>query len=200
MTHPRADDPPTDYTSNTVYFNTDAVPTDANFQALSDAFSTLWKRAGGLDTTWGFYDNRNHQVRVYSMDDAEPRPIRGMTTYTSGFPTTGPLYPREVALCLSYYHDRNLPRQRGRIYIGPFDVSQFSMADRPPTNLKTQVLDLGKRLFQLGTGLTPVWVHAVHSTRIPTVDQPVSHYWLDDSWDTQRRRGIKASSRVRYDP
>jgi hypothetical protein len=199
ITHARPDDVPADYTSNTVYFVTAGTPVTADFQNLADAVSTMWKRDGQLDSTWGPFPQRSHEVRVYSMADPSPRPIRGHKTYTAQFPEVGDLAARQLAIVLSYYSDRNLPRQRGRIYIGPMSFGNFNPKERLSPNTMAIILDLGRKLQAVGVGLTPSWAHAVHSSREPTVERAVNHYWVDDVWDSQRRRDPKPSTRVHYD-
>lgn len=199
ITHPRPTDPPKDYTSNVLYFFADGTIGDANYQNLAEAVSNLWHIDGGLTTTWGPFANRSHEVRVYSMADALPRPIRGQKTYTAQFPQTGNINPRQIALVLSYYGDRNLPRTRGRIYIGPWDTLEGNIDERPHDNHLAITIDLGHKLQAVNGSTTEGWQHCVYSKHTPTSELAVAHYWVNDVWDTQRRRSPKETKRVHYD-
>jgi len=196
----RAADPPTDYTMNTVYFSTEGAVADADFKELTDALSATWKHGATLGS-WGPYDQRSHTVKAYNMADPKPRPARGVTTYVAGFPTSGTIDPRQIALCLSYYSGRNLPRQRGRIYVGPFDDGWTGgEKERPGASQMNSILDLGARLYNTGTALSPGWTHIVFSTHTPTTPLAVTDYWVNDVWDVHRSRSPKESTRVRLHP
>lgn len=128
-------------------------------------------------------------VRLYSLDDEKPRPVRGEATQES----TGTLAdsgPREVALCLSFYSERNLPRQRGRLYLGPWSAGTMDL--RPPSGNVTQALALGDGLTDIG-GVDIQW--GVYSPTDSEFRQ-VSHYWVDNEWDTVRSRGLRGTARV----
>jgi hypothetical protein len=98
--------------------------------------------------------------------------------------------PAEVALCLSYYEGVNVPRRRGRVYFGPW--AQAAMAARPEADLREVLRVFGAGLAGLG-GVNVDWqlVSPTNNTR-----KRITHIWVDDSWDTQRRRGPKSTTRV----
>jgi hypothetical protein len=62
----------------------------------------------------GLISPRLARLKMYDGGHAIPRPLAGTMTYN--FPATGssPDLPPEVAVCLSYYTDRNAPSHRGR--------------------------------------------------------------------------------------
>jgi hypothetical protein len=194
ITTVRAADPPADHVINTFHFVTEApAVADADLQELSDALRDVYY-AAGFAPDWGFQANRNGLINVYRLDDPKPRPIRAHSQHTVQFPEATPMAPRQMALCLSYYADRNLPRQRGRIYIGPF---AGSVSERPPDNVLAQWLDLGKKLMQCGVNLTPSWAWCVFSPTYGT-SLPISHVWVNDEMDVVRRRGAKETKRLRF--
>jgi hypothetical protein len=100
--------------------------------------------------------------------------------------------PREVAVCLSYYSERNLPRQRGRIYLAVGGTSSFATTPRPDTALRQKALDLAQDFSDLG-GIDVDW-----QAYSPTDGEGrnVTNAWVDDEWDTMRSRGLRASSRL----
>jgi hypothetical protein len=127
------------------------------------------------------------EVRVYNKADAEPREALGSASRAVGVSPGG--MPYEVACCLSFYSDRNLPRNRGRIFLGPFNGSLTS--DRPGA-LRQEILDLATDFANLG-GVNIQW--CVWSRRDNAFKQ-VSNAWVDNAWDTIRSRGLKPTSRL----
>lgn len=136
--------------------------------------------------------NRDFEVRVYNPDDPEPRqPVVRTGTLPGGL--ANPM-ASEVACCLSFYGERNLPRQRGRIFIGPIDQA-FNSAGRPSTVLVDAMLDLADDLSGVGDALYDWQV----VSRTAQTRERVQHVWVDNAWDTQRRRGLPPTSRATRD-
>ena len=174
--------PQKDAVVNTLYFNVSGSVDPPNYQSLVDDLWSLWSSRG-----WGV--GRYIDVRAYNMDDGEPRPVKAMKrdqaqgTAVVGVP--------QVALCLSYYADRNLPRQRGRIYLGPWSTGN----PRPTTQQMNQALNLAPGLAGLG-GLNVDW-----SLWSPTTQQHtrINHAWVDNAWDIIRSRRLPGTERVTVD-
>jgi len=138
-----------------------------------------------------------HEYKIYNLDDPEPRaPVEeGSWNFASAL--TGDSLPPEVCLCLSYQAPKisGIPqaRRRGRIYLGPFDAST-NVSVRPSSALVTLVKNSADALYAAGIATAGDWNWAVYSTVLGgTAD--VSNGWVDDEWDTQRRRGRVATSR-----
>jgi hypothetical protein len=98
--------------------------------------------------------------------------------------------PEARALCLSYYADQNIPRRRGRMYLGPWPASQ--MAERPGDVPTGELGLLATRLSGLG-GINVQWVQYSPSTG---EFHNVTNFWIDDEWDTIRSRGLRATKRA----
>lgn len=154
-------------------------PTDWG-QLATDA-AELW-------ATYRSYPNSINlcTVTAYDMADAKPREPKATETHAiAGIAETG---PREVALCLSYYADRNLPRKRGRMYIGPWP--QADCSQRP---LSMSLLgQLASGISGLG-GANIQWVQ--HSQTDGSFNT-VTDWWVDNEWDTMRSRGLRAQNRL----
>lgn len=135
--------------------------------------------------------------KLYMLSDAKPRPVELNTPAWVPSGGSGQL-PWEVATCLSFYHDRNIPRQRGRVFIGPLttaEVSQVGGIPKPNAIFRDALLDGAQAIWDyLDTQAEGVeWgLYSPTSGMIHTVD----HAWVDDAFDTQRRRGNEPSSRV----
>jgi hypothetical protein len=101
-------------------------------------------------------------------------------------------------VCLSFKAQPNPPinpaRRRGRIYIGPLTTEVVTAAvtgdARPQALLLTTLTQAGKRLADR---LEFEW--SVYS-RSSGIVAPIAELWADNAFDTQRRRGAKATSRV----
>jgi hypothetical protein len=101
--------------------------------------------------------------------------------------------PREVAVCLSFFSERNLKRQRGRLYIpAPFLYGSGITGNRPASDKR----DLVAGLVPLFTGLGGVDVDWCVWSRRDLVARPVTHWYVDDEFDVQRRRGFRATTRT----
>lgn len=167
---------------NTIYLNVSGSVDDPDYAALAQ---DLW-------TTWSIRQwavGRYIDVRAYDMRDAEPRPQRARVANVASGTRVDSV--GQVALCLSYYADRNLPRQRGRLYLGPWG----GLNPRPSTQQMNQALGLADGLADLG-GLNVDW-----SLWSPTTQQHtrINHAWVDDSWDIIRSRKLPGTSRVTKD-
>lgn len=163
---------------NTFYFNVSGSvdPPDYN-QLLTDFVA--------LQQTQSYNAGRFYDYRAYNMDEPTPREQKGRKTGTfTGTATEG---VAQVALCLSYYADRNLPRQRGRVYLGPWTTSTLM----PSSGQITTALNLAGKLAGLG-GLNVDWSLWSPTTQTHT---RINHAWVDNSWDIIRARKFPASSR-----
>jgi hypothetical protein len=174
-------EPPRERIVNTLHFKSDFIGESYDSLATDvvNAFKNL-SRPSPLDT---------FEARVYKLSDSEPRPIVGSNKQTV-VPTQGSSGPREVALCLSFYAGRNLPRSRGRVYCGPFLVGE--MAERPNSSIRANLGSLATALAAAG-GAGYDW--SVRSTR-DNMLKVITNWWVDDEWDTVRSRGRQQTTRT----
>lgn len=204
------DDLPRDHIVNVVFFRDDG-DSDGPLESLGflpsvapDYNATAQDWATQLDAYWTahappFVDGGATQVRLYDMHAAKPRPVLGEYTV----PATQARAPsgmgnRDVALCLSFFGTRNLPRQRGRIFLGPI-LGTHAGSLTPSSSDTSAILALAPVFhgFQVnvpdpGTNTDVDWV--VHSVA-GNASWKVTNGWCDNEWDTQRRRGLKADTR-----
>lgn len=136
------------------------------------------------------------EVRVYDLDDPIPREPDVQTWTLSAAPSpSGPL-PNEVAVCLSFYSGRNLPRSRGRIYLGPLDVNCMASGGADQRFSASFSNTLATAVEQLDNDSSLLWV--VFSRADNDWGQ-VTNGWIDNAFDTQRRRGADADARKLFD-
>lgn len=140
------------------------------------------------------------QVRTYHLGDPEIREPTVTTHEILGAGMSTGL-PAEVACCLSFSGSRpNLPRERGRLYIGPLNTSAMDI-DATLGRVKVapmlrEALSLSALRIAGGDDTEPArWV--VYS---PTNNNSVlvRRGFIDDGFDTQRRRGEQAIDRIAF--
>lgn len=133
--------------------------------------------------------------RGYDLGELKPRQPSQRASFGVDPAGAGATYPNEVALCLSYYATRNLPRQRGRLYLGPFIAAAgeiTTQGDAMPTQFFVDLV--ANAALALKNAAGPLW--AVRSVR-DGVLRAITNLWIDNAWDTQRRRGTAATVRTR---
>lgn len=129
------------------------------------------------------------KIKTYTLGPGPEGAPDLITSWTPAAPYSQSLLPAEVALCLSYFAGENSVRRRGRIYLGPLigDV-----VDVDATTGRAFVGEPMRRtIARSAQGLinapgNPSW--AVYS-RVDNVARLVTGGWVDDAFDTQRRRG-----------
>lgn len=160
------------------------------------------------DALFTFYDAFDNYLSVnlsglltlksYARADTPPR-VPVLSESTTITPAVGAL-PPEVALCMSFQGEKisgvNQARRRGRVYLGPFSYgANDTGTGKPIAGLLTAVQAAGAAL--LATSGTSTWSWGVWST-VNNSDTQVVDGWVDNAWDTQRRRGIRPTSRATF--
>lgn len=156
----------------------------------------------GYQTNYLFLPNTiretGHVVKIYNRQDAPPRtPVTDANWNLPAAPTANPC-PPEVALCLSFQgapeSGVSQARKRGRIYFGPNRTPSIDTNGRPTADLINALVGWGQDLLDASDTATD-WTWTVYSSS--TGDSvPVTNGWVDDEFDTQRRRGRVATSRT----
>lgn len=183
------------YVTNTWYFNADS---DAVLTTIESPLITVYN--GFRPDLSNLLRGTNHQIKWYDMLDSEPRaPVRETNWDFSTAPTGAPL-PPEVSLTVSFQGERvsGLPqaRRRGRIFVGPLSTSILKndgrVADARLTNFNN-VMDT----FLTASKAATTWRWQIFSrTSDGFID--VDNGWVDNEFDTQRRRGRPYTSRLVY--
>lgn len=148
----------------------------------------------------GTIEPAQSEYRYYDLGQPTPRaPARiDAVTWTNG-PSGDPL-PEEVALCLSYQavqvSGEPQARRRGRAFIGPLsDGALGAPTDRPSGTLVNTLIGSANRMLTDSIASTTRWV--VYSrTTVPPTGFNVDNGWVDNAFDTQRRRGIAPTLRT----
>lgn len=136
-----------------------------------------------------------HSVRVYDLADPEPRAPEADIAWQFGSAPTGNTLPAEVALCVSFEGVRisgtDQARRRGRIYLGPIDAAEMT-AGRPSSSWPTDLVTYFKTFIE---DLNTAGCYFVVRSRVGDNNVQVARIWVDNAFDTQRRRGVEPTSR-----
>lgn len=162
------------------------------------------------------------QVLLYrnsTLDGTVPfgSPIASLS-FTVPTAAAGDPYPEEVASVISYHADltdvpvsipnptpppatiRPAQRQRGRCYVGPLQVSAGvggGNQSRPSATFRTNATEAFKELAETINAIDPTLYFGIWSKADAEVWQATAG-WMDDAWDTQRRRGVEATTRTAF--
>lgn len=137
--------------------------------------------------------------KIYKLSDPKPRePLVRLHTMGAAR-QAGADFPEEVAVCLSFSADPpHTARRRGRIYFGPL-VAASGVGDGSTglTYVKgTLQADLAAAAVRLANHVDAGWL--IHSSMAGGSFAAVSTGWVDNTFDTQRRRGQKATTRFTW--
>jgi hypothetical protein len=206
---------PEDSVVNTFYFDDDDDPI-AGFEDSAgwavEKLRTFYNAIDGL--IFPATVAANASVKVYDMRDPEPRSPKYTDTIALT-PLGGNPLPSEVSLCVSFKASQEsgqiAARRRGRIFLGPIDVGACKFEgsqSRPSDSVRFNVAVAASTLQDGFThpsspGLDLKWAVYSPTTRAggATLDDSfhdVVGGWVDDAWDTQRRRGPKPTARTTF--
>jgi hypothetical protein len=161
-------------------------------KALSDFYNVAPPGAGQVALASFLTPLRSATVTVNVYDLGQPPPrAPKIETFTAQLTGTTTVLPEEDAVCLSYYATRNMPRRRGRIYAGPF-ASHAAQAGPTRARVNPNLLNCLKATasrLMTGNGQNVTWTLLSSTDGVTRV---ITGGWVDDAWDTQRRRGTKA--------
>lgn len=138
--------------------------------------------------------------KSYDLADPEPRVPVLVGSATLAPAGTAPL-PPEVSLCLSFQavkaSGQPQASRRNRVFLPFLDETQNSTDGRPSPTLVTGVANAADALWDASEAASD-WSWIVHSPI--GGDLAIVDGWVDNEWDTQRRRGRPATSRTVFPP
>lgn len=188
------------YVTNSWCFVTTDDPSDAEFTEYTGHFKEFYDSLSGILSLP--ITQNGHEIKYYDLDQAVPPnyPLAIQTFNLTTAPSAAGL-PSEVAACLSFQGEKvpGFPqrRRRGRVYIGP--IAQASnTSGRPSTTLRSTFAASAVELCDDLKGSSNVAQLAVWSVTDGAA-VVVTDGWVDDAWDTQRRRGVQRTARTTWD-
>lgn len=191
-----------DFCVNTFSFGTELSKDETTGEVITDAISAFYQE---VDAYLSVALNGVATVQLYDRADDPPR-LPWFEAEILFTPSTSYPIPSEVALCLSFHAQfvsgEARARRRGRVYIGPLSANALSgdtSNQRPNSTFLGKVRDAGQGLAQAAVDSEGVFSWDVWST-VDEVGHSVVGGWVDNAWDTQRRRGIAATARTLWAP
>lgn len=194
---------PKDVITNTFHFQSDGSISNAAAASLiatrlSAFYDEVYSVANSADTyvSWA-----NAIVKVYDLDDLQPRvPIVEAMPIAPNNQADG-ILPAEVSIVASFHAANPVTaRRRNRVYLGGFATGAASSGttSNPPapnSAIRASIVDAMELLHAANT--TPlIWQgrSGFGATPVGTF-WDVEGGWVDNAWDTQRRRGHEATIR-----
>lgn len=136
-----------------------------------------------------------HTLKIYNLADPEPRAPVYTGSWSFGSAVGATTFPSEVALCVSFQGARlsGTPqrRRRGRIFLGPLHQGSAD-AGRPSASFRTDALTF---LTTLNAGITAAGADFGVWSRANELFVQADNGWVDNAYDTQRRRGLAPTVR-----
>lgn len=187
------------YITNSWAIRTTDIPGDSDFLTFTTCFKEFYDDISGI--LGGPIAQNGHEVKYYDLDFTTPPnyPL-AENTFNLVAAVNSDGLPSEVALCLSFQGERvpGFPqaRRRGRIYLGSLR-SNVNSTGRPTSTARTTVANAAATLSSNLKALSNISQLGVWSRAdgdfVAAVDG-----WIDDTFDTQRRRGVQRTSRTTW--
>lgn len=207
---------PEDRFVNTFHLQGTGPATQPQLDSIVQALQTFYSATGGglrLGTYMGHSGGAaGRTIKIYDHQAVKPRaPIFEFTDTVVPYPNSaGRGLPQEVASCISFSAPKLSgavqARRRGRIYIGP--LNDAALQEEATTfNPKPSLAFMDACMASFRTLLVD-FSAAGHLLMVysPTTDpgdtgevgafSVVTQFWVDDAFDTQRRRGCAPKTRI----
>lgn len=191
---------PRDSVVNTLWFiKTDPVD-ETESAALGSAVRAAYTSSTGMAIAGWMSGGMSGiiQTRVYHWVDPLPRtPDISQGNFSPTSAEDG--LPEEVAACLSFKvgTDSAPATRRGRIFLGPLRNVVVDYDENLSPRLHSVAIgafvSLGQKIFDNSAAAGFTW--AVYSRKMNEA-LPVGAVWVDHAFDTQRRRGQRATART----
>lgn len=184
---------PEDRSVNTFSAHIADLDVPANLASWHSALNTFYQ---AVDQYFSASFSGLGTIKSYNRADPSPRVPVLSTDITI---TPGALsLPSEVAIVMSFQAVRlaGAPqaRRRGRIYLGPLTSNAYDTATGRPADLATTAIQAAGDALVTASKATGAWQWQVWS-EVNGSGASVDNGWVDNAFDTQRRRGLRPTSR-----
>lgn len=143
---------------------------------------------------WSVWGPGGHlKVTAYDLEGGKPNYPKASAEINAGT-VNNCNAPPQLACCLSFYGEKNIPRERGRLYVPAAAMTGSggeAGAGKPGTVIRNKVAGLAPIFSNLG-GINVDWI--VWSRMMGQATR-VENWWVDDSWDIIRSRKLKRTTR-----
>lgn len=189
---------PENFVTNTLYGDT-----------LNEAVATTDAWAANIKT---FYDavrpymsdllaQNGHEIKFYFVDQPTPNFPFNTVSWNFASALAGNPLPNECAIVCSYQavkvNGTNQASRRGRIYLGPLN-DQVNVDGRVQPGIQQAIRNAFRDYILDAYATLGSEGPQVYSPTLGT-SAPVFDGWVDNAFDTQRRRGIAATVREVWD-
>ena len=139
--------------------------------------------------------------KIYNLEDAKPRfPFLVESETKIGIPPNATM-PREVSLVASWQATHVAgqvqARRRGRIFLPAPLITEDDGHGRPSADYRNLIAYRAQQLKAATEKLGETWEWIVFSQK-NNDHALVDNGWVDNAWDTQRRRGLAPSGRTTW--
>jgi hypothetical protein len=194
---------PEDRFVNNFYFSTaipGQFPVEADYANIATRLPAFYNTGGPSGHRIAEYmsseilkTTNSAQIRMYHLGEEKPRELH-VVNWTLTTATDSARLPHEVAVVASFYATRNIPRRRGRVYIGPLNLSALNqITGRPQDAMRVSIIEAMDSLSFAAGGNE--WV-TYSTVLVGGAFHEVTNGWCDNAFDTQRRRGVAGTSRT----
>lgn len=199
---------PADVAVNTLHFELSDDESETLYDIVLARVANFWNsstapQVNPLDAYLSAYVNvtSGNSIKLYRQADAKPRAPRDTSALSrAASPLSTASLPFEVAVCGSFKAApiSGIPagRLRNRIYVGPLNQSAMTTtASQPSRPTAVFMADITRAFTRLKSADTADVVWAGWSSRGAIGWEPAT-CWVDNEFDSQRRRGQDATSRT----
>lgn len=200
---------PEDVVTNTWHFDwlgggaPNAASFDLCMENVRSFYGTAYSGIASVGNWANYMSLTGAVIKMYNLADPKPRvPVRTWTGTMPGAKDNVVYLPTEVACVLSYHTEYvsgvSKASQRGRLYMGGLGAGWLAAggASAFPSLLPTARTALGNSASTLcAASLTDDWGWVVYSPKLGD-SFAVAGGWVDNAFDTQRRRGQAATART----
>lgn len=187
---------PENFLTNTYAIDFDSNPTSD--QLLMDAITVLYSTLSASIFSAHIAQN-GHMVKLVDIDGPAPQYPYLEETFDLTTAPAGATLPTEVAIVGSFQGARTAgqyqARRRGRVYFGGIREIENN-AGRPSvaavTGIATALSAFGLDVNAIADTTWCVW------SRVDDAFVPITDGWVDNAFDTQRRRGVATTSRTTW--
>lgn len=213
-TFPHANGLPRDSVVNTWAFTAEDVVTR---EGAATDWTTAMNAFYGAVKTWlsSQYAWNSGTFEYLDLADDRPRvPFKTDSAALGSLSTANSDVSPELAVCLSFkgapLSGANARRRRGRVYVGPLQLSGTDTWS-PQNSMVDSIATAGAGLITPTSHTWCVYSRSTHYGKpvgepinegdaevpdaLPASFTPVTTVWVDNAFDTQRRRGVGATYR-----
>ena len=198
---------PRDGIVNGFHFSGGANPTTSDMDDVATLLQSFYNTshmtsepaiAGWLSVLLSRGTNKAH-VKLYNMGDAHPRQPHTVDFTLLAASSSDNGLPAEVSVCLSLQTNANHTKSgRGRVYIGPLHSNTVRIASNrvfPAGDTIESIRGAARFLIDAGTDVSHPFHWSIYSRKLNEMFR-VDAAYVDNEFDTQRRRGYRPTTRT----